>query len=999
IDWTRSHLPNLSAYHQFFLSHDWASTSLGPIKHWPLRLRQVAVTILSNPDPRLVAWGPEYITVYNEACIALLAQKHPLSLGSPAAESWKEIWDQVHPLFSRAKNHGKATKVVSFRLFVNRLESFGLEETYWSFTVSPIVGADGTAVGVLDEFTETTKSVLAERRLGTILELDDRATTASSLKVLWAILLQALERNTKDVAFALLYTVDGIESNNGISMPISDSVPTSKRCNLEGVVGITNDFPAAVSSFDLSEDTDGLSPIFRQAWMSLKPLHLPANCIIPKNSLRGIAPDRVFGEPCKSAVVCPFPPLSGAHIVGFLVLGLNAHRPYDEDYESFVQLLVARLYKSLASIFLPVVQQRSRAVAEKMALYHDSLSKELFRRGQAIEKAEQDFRHFSETAPIAFAVFQADGHPIYRNQAYYDLNGVSRDSAASGRFLSVHPEDAPFVQQQWAHLAAGQMVDPFEYRVSKSSESPRAEFSAMKGYRWMLAHPIPQLNGKGAWDKIVCWYTDITHQKYSELLQTQKLQNELESKELTKNFIDMTCHEIRNPLTAILQSAEGILETPSNAEDVQRFARTITICADHATRITEDILTLSKMDTNLMKLAPGRVRPINVVQQALNIHEAEMQRYGIKSNVVIDRSLEDLRTNTTVFDESRVLQVLINLISNAIKFTRDQPRREIIVTLSSWLNRPVLDANNVPFVPLHGPENDHMLGPEWGNGQDVFIQFSVEDTGIGMSEIEREHLSLHFSQASPKTYKKYDGSGLGMYISRKLAELQGGQIGASSKIGQGTTFTFFIKARRCEPGDSIDGSPITTIKAHRFASEDTSDGHDSPTKPKQNSGSEPSADPNPSLHILVVEDNIINQRVLAQSLRIKGHTVHVANHGGEALDFLCRSTFDSDTPLSTLTQLSVILLDLEMPVMNGLACITRIRELEGSGVITRHVPVIAVTANARPEKIQEALRNGMDAVVTKPFKVHDLVLRIKEVLKDCDRGENAGWKSATPVSV
>lgn len=959
-----------------------------------------------------------------------------------------------------------------------------------SFTVSPIVGADGTAVGVLDEFTETTKSVLAERRLGTILELDDRATTASSLKVLWAILLQALERNTKDVAFALLYTVDGIESNNGISMPISDSVPTSKRCNLEGVVGITNDFPAAVSSFDLSEDTDGLSPIFRQAWMSLKPLHLPANCIIPKNSLRGIAPDRVFGEPCKSAVVCPFPPLSGAHIVGFLVLGLNAHRPYDEDYESFVQLLVARLYKSLASIFLPVVQQRSRAVAEKMALYHDSLSKELFRRGQAIEKAEQDFRHFSETAPIAFAVFQADGHPIYRNQAYYDLNGVSRDSAASGRFLSVHPEDAPFVQQQWAHLAAGQMVDPFEYRVSKSSESPRAEFSAMKGYRWMLAHPIPQLNGKGAWDKIVCWYTDITHQKYSELLQTQKLQNELESKELTKNFIDMTCHEIRNPLTAILQSAEGILETPSNAEDVQRFARTITICADHATRITEDILTLSKMDTNLMKLAPGRVRPINVVQQALNIHEAEMQRYGIKSNVVIDRSLEDLRTNTTVFDESRVLQVLINLISNAIKFTRDQPRREIIVTLSSWLNRPVLDANNVPFVPLHGPENDHMLGPEWGNGQDVFIQFSVEDTGIGMSEIEREHLSLHFSQASPKTYKKYDGSGLGMYISRKLAELQGGQIGASSKIGQGTTFTFFIKARRCEPGDSIDGSPITTIKAHRFASEDTSDGHDSPTvggrryisegaankivhgnahtqdpvsladksecrslqsgqmfpqpktacpdysdsiiyagpleKPKQNSGSEPSADPNPSLHILVVEDNIINQRVLAQSLRIKGHTVHVANHGGEALDFLCRSTFvaaalpslcsasvpnssstanntrdnqDSDTPLSTLTQLSVILLDLEMPVMNGLACITRIRELEGSGVITRHVPVIAVTANARPEKIQEALRNGMDAVVTKPFKVHDLVLRIKEVLKDCDRGENAGWKSATPVSV
>ncbi|OCL02968.1 hypothetical protein AOQ84DRAFT_276988, partial [Glonium stellatum] len=125
-------------------------------------------------------------------------------------------------------------------------------------------------------------------------------------------------------------------------------------------------------------------------------------------------------------------------------------------------------------------------------------------------------------------------------------------------------------------------------------------------------------------------------------------------------------HEIRNPLSAVLQSAEGILEGLYHPEEVGKFARTISICADHATRImkllqTEGILTLSKMDANLLGLAPDMVNPAQLAQQAIAMHEAELQRHNIRATLLVDESLQRMPVNTVILDESRVLQVLINL--------------------------------------------------------------------------------------------------------------------------------------------------------------------------------------------------------------------------------------------------------------------------------------------------------------------------------------------------
>lgn len=130
-----------------------------------------------------------------------------------------------------------------------------------------------------------------------------------------------------------------------------------------------------------------------------------------------------------------------------------------------------------------------------------------------------------------------------------------------------------------------------------------------------------------------------------------------------------------------------------------------------------------------------------------------------------------------------------------------------------------------------------------------------------------------------------------------------------------------------------------------------------------------SKEANSLLHILIVEDNLVNQRVLAKQLKSIGMKVAVANHGGEALDYLRRTTYCNS---SEGKELSLILMDWEMPVMNGLTCVREIRKLQAAKTVHGHVPVIAVTANVRSEQVAEAFEAGMDDVISKPFRIPEL---------------------------
>jgi CheY-like chemotaxis protein len=237
-------------------------------------------------------------------------------------------------------------------------------------------------------------------------------------------------------------------------------------------------------------------------------------------------------------------------------------------------------------------------------------------------------------------------------------------------------------------------------------------------------------------------------------------------------------------------------------------------------------------------------------------------------------------------------------------------------------------------------------------------------------------LFSRFQQATKRTHIKYGGSGLGLFISRQLTESMGGQIGVVSVPGKGSTFAFYIKVRRASAPHNSDQvlRQVDSPNASRRRSE-TLDSLERITR--QLSITTP-APPRPC--VLLVEDNVINSRVLTKQLERSGCIVYVANHGQEALDFLPNTKYwhrpAKDSPL---IEIECILMDVEMPVLDGLTCTSQIRELQRRGLLQHHIGIIAITANARIEQIQAAVKVGVDAVLPKPFRVIDVLSKMDEI--------------------
>jgi CheY-like chemotaxis protein len=233
-----------------------------------------------------------------------------------------------------------------------------------------------------------------------------------------------------------------------------------------------------------------------------------------------------------------------------------------------------------------------------------------------------------------------------------------------------------------------------------------------------------------------------------------------------------------------------------------------------------------------------------------------------------------------------------------------------------------------------------------------------------------------FQQATKKTHIKYGGSGLGLFISRQLTESMGGQIGVVSAPGKGSIFAFYIKARRASHPNNHEkhGSSSGSPKASRRASESL----DKLSQITRQLSNMTPAPPRPS--VLLVEDNVINAQVLTKQLERSGCIVYVANHGQEALDFLPNTKYwHQPAEDSPLIEINCILMDVEMPVLDGLTCTRRIRELQSRGCLRHHIGIIAITANARAEQIATTVDAGVDDVLPKPFRVIDVLSKMEEI--------------------
>lgn len=616
-------------------------------------------------------------------------------------------------------------------------------------------------------------------------------------------------------------------------------------------------------------------------------------------------------------------------------------------------------------------------------------------------RIEQRFAGMADSAPVGMYLFKPDMSPMYLNKACFDIYGTNREEYMKVDDLRtrltdfVHQDSLEDVRVATAKVMAGEPTK-LTYRLKKPHKyTDPSTGEELEGPTWVHSFSVAEVDESG---EVICmqgFVEDVSAKRLSEQLLKQRLEEALETKRQADRFIDMTSHELRNPLSAILQSSDGILAefeksgqngsltlAADTVDTVVNLAQTIIHCAQHQKTIVDDILTLSKLDSNLLVISPDQVAIPSLIDRCFKMYAAETEAAQIQATLAVDTNYKELvKDRAVMLDSSRVLQIVINLFSNAIKFSKFSTTRKITVSLGASKDRP----SRPCFTEARRNLTDHTLPEsEWGSGQEVYIQITVADTGRGIDHAEQSQLFQRFHQASPKTYKQYGGSGLGLYISQSLTELQGGQIGVESDgVGKGCRFIFYIKARLC----ATAAPEPEQVSRHAHSISRTLSPTNSPA-------------PNPAhrristsffsdLHVLVAEDNVINQRVMSQQLQRFGCVVHVANHGLEALNFLQQTTFFGGPSSSSATPipLSVILMDVEMPVLNGLDSARRIRQLQKEGKVKGHVPIIAITANARTEQIKTALEAGVDDVVTKPFRVSDLVPRMRELVEKTARAE------------
>ena len=500
----------------------------------------------------------------------------------------------------------------------------------------------------------------------------------------------------------------------------------------------------------------------------------------------------------------------------------------------------------------------------------------------------REFRQLADSMPQM--VFAADrrGRLEYLNHRASAYLGVGLAQARRLPWAeAIHPDDVDHAQTKWRRSIEEGATFQCELRVRDVRTSR---------HRWHLARALPIRDESG---EITRWFgtgTDIHQQKLTEQKLNIALERAAAAGAAKSEFVANMSHEIRTPMTSILGYAELLEEKEQDPEKLE-FLSIIRQNGAFLLEIINDILDLSKIEAGKLEIVPERfeLAPFaHVIHSLMQVRAAES---GVKFSVEFEGPVpETLRS-----DPKRLRQVLVNLVGNALKFTK---RGAVRLVVSHEKNQVVFD---------------------------------VIDTGIGMTDDQVGQLFQPFHQADASVTRRFGGTGLGLAISHRLAAMLGGEISVVSEAGVGSTFTLKLAAG---PSSKRSALPLPT-----------------------ESDDESSIRLKSDYRLLVVDDRREIRFLAGRILASAGAHVEYAENGFEAVRIVERQ-------LATQTQPDLVLLDMQMPTMDGYQAAAELRSLG----YTR--PIIALTADAMQGDMDRCLSSGCNAYLSKPIETEKMLRMI-----------------------
>ena len=476
---------------------------------------------------------------------------------------------------------------------------------------------------------------------------------------------------------------------------------------------------------------------------------------------------------------------------------------------------------------------------------------------------------------------------------------------------------------------------PLEFRetlrsLEKTANQLRSQLSdrekTLHGLRRLVADLLPHetgtINQEVDIDTLISTITMLVNERQQATRQMEIAKDLSESTSRAKSaFLANMSHEIRTPMNGILGMTQLLQADSVSEEERRQYAGIILNSGKVLLNILNDVLDLSKIEAGKLQLVEDNFNPVSVIRETIELFSATAKAKSLR----IDLAVNKLSSAIYISDSIRLREMISNLVSNAVKFT----------------------SQGGIVVGIREVEND---------GSHATLEFSVSDTGIGIPAESLSKLFLPFSQVDASSTRKHGGTGLGLSIVGALTKLMGGQVAVESTPGQGTRFSFTIRA-------GVGASPAADVSAKELATTSPFSTNNRPL----------------SGRVLVVEDLATNRIVIKTMLKRLGIDCDDASNGQEAVEQLQSDAVHYD----------LVLMDVQMPVMDGLKATALIRDWERTHAKVR-TPIAALTAGAYAEDRQSCKNAGMDDYLTKPLVVVELKALLERWLVEPDDGKNQG---------